>query len=293
VDDERLQRAQRIAADVLAAVPRPIVVYGLAYVRWACCDSPAHARGWAVEEARVAARMWDAMIEAEVIDAAWRDAAARRFGCPVCFRHARHDRRIGVAPADRHRHAGMDCPVCAGNDLAAPPTCGGVVAIAAAADDVLAAETHARALARALVPWGAREPAAITWRIRESARPFAPVPLRLAAAAASVATRPAGGPPLSIAGAADRRAAWRRAVAADAHVAPHPRGRGRPWPDGAAFAALPDPFVPLAALGALGCALEDLTEREAVLALPPAPLAGERFAELVVLEDRHGRRPAG
>jgi hypothetical protein len=55
---------------------------------------------------------------------------------------------------------------------------------------------------------------------------------------------------------------------------------------------LPDPFAPLDAIAQAGCVLEDLTDEDAVIAMAPAPLAGERFADLVVLHDRDGARPA-
>jgi hypothetical protein len=295
--EPHLERVQRIAADVLAAVDRPIAVRGLAYVRFACCDAPLHARAWAVEEAKVAASMWEAMVTHGAIAPAWLAAPTRQFACPVCFRRARHDRgRDAPRPTpwwsgtvdSHHRHEA--CPVCHGEALVAPPTCEGVVAIASAAARVVDVEHRVRELAAALEPWGAGEVGSIIWRIRDNPRSIAPVPLRLAAAAAAVATRPDGGPPRTIASDDDRRAAWRDAVAADARVAPHPRGR--PWPAGAAFASLGDPFAPLDAIRAAGCALEDLTAHDAVVAIPPVPLRGERFADLVELHDLNGQRPA-
>jgi hypothetical protein len=297
--EAHVARVQQIAAEVLAAVVRPIVVRGLAYVRFACCDAPAHARAWAVEEARVAARMWEAMAAGGAIETAWLATPTRQFACSVCFRRARHDRVHNAARPtsessgtidSHHRHEA--CPVCHGEALVAPPTCEGVVAIASAAASVPVIEQCARALAVALTPWGAREISTIIWRFRDKPRSIAPVPLRLAAAAAAVAvaTRPPGGSPRSIASDDDRRAAWRDAVAANARVAPHPRGR--PWPAGSAFGALADPFSPLDAIRAAGCALEDLTSDDAVLAIPPVPLAGERFADLLEIDDWSGRRPA-
>ena len=102
--------------------------------------------------------------------------------------------------------------------------------------------------------------------------------------------RPPSGPPHPIATDDDRRAAWRRAVAADAKVTRRPTIDG--WPDDMTFAALPDPFAPFDAIARLGAALEELRDEEAVIGRPPAELVGERFADLLVIEDRGRRRPA-
>src|SRR4051812_31146181 len=133
-----LERVQRIAAEVLGAIKRPILVNGFAYVRFACCDAPAHARAWAVEEAKGAGKMWEAMAAGRAIAPGWLTTPTRQFACPVCYRRARHDRT-------HHRHGA--CPVCHGETLVAPPTCEGVVAMASAAANVTVAERCARELA--------------------------------------------------------------------------------------------------------------------------------------------------
>ncbi len=289
-----LARAQTIAGEFLATVERPIVVNGAAYVEWPCCEAPAHARAWAVAEARVATRMWATMVERGFIDATWLDAPSRRFACPVCFRRSRRTGANFLAATRGHGHrSSMHCPVCQGGGaLATPTTCGGVVAMAAAAAAGLveAVEAEVRAFALALAPWGARMPATMIWRLRPRPRGHAPTPLRRAAASAAVAMRPPSGPPHPIATDDDRRAAWRRAVAADAKVTRRPTIDG--WPDDITFAALPDPFVPFDAIARLGAAIEDLRDEEAVIGRPPAELVGERFADLLVIEDRGRRRPA-
>jgi hypothetical protein len=173
--------------------------------------------------------------------------------------------------------------------LAAPPTCVACVALAADPDGVCAAEARVADLARALAPWGACEPARVIWYVRDPLRARAPVPLRLAAAGASISTRRPGMPAASIGSDAERRAAWRRAVAEDARVLPR-AGEGT-WPTGAAFASLPDPFAVLDALDELGYALEELAGRDAVVGAPPAALEGPSFGELVEVHDRSGARP--
>jgi hypothetical protein len=280
----QLALAQRVAADVLAAIERPIAVHGFAYTQFACCEAPKHALAWAVAEAGVAGTVWAALAERGAIRPCG-STLARRFACPVCFRHWWQDQRHG-----RRHHGG--CPVCRGAGLLeAPPTCVACVALAADPDGICAAEARVVDLARALAPWGAREPSRVIWRVRdrEPSRTAAPVPLRLAAAGASVSTRRPGMQAASIGSDAARRAAWRRAIDEDARVQPR-AGKGV-WPLGASFAALPDPFAALDALDELGYTLEDLTDDAAVLCAPPAELDGPSFGELVELHDRDGTRP--
>lgn len=281
-----LELAQRIAADVLAAIERPIAVHGFAYTRFACCEAPKHALAWAVAEAGVAGTLWAALTERVAIRPG-DSTLARRFACPVCFRGWWHDQRHSRGVRRVH---GELCPVCQGEGLLeAPPTCVACVALAADPDGVCAAEARVVELARALEPWGARVPVRVIWRVRDEASTAAPVPLRLAAAGASMSTRRPGMQSASIGSDAARRAAWRRAVEEDARVQPR-AGEGT-WPTGAAFTALPDPFAALDALAELGYTLEELTGRDAVLCAPPAELAGPSFGELVEVHDRDGTRP--
>jgi len=286
----QLALAQRVAADVLAAIERPIGVRGLAYTRFPCCDAPKHALAWAVAEAVVAGTIWAALAERGAIRPSG-SALVRRFACPVCFRGWWHDQRHGQH--EPRRAHGELCPVCHGAGLLeAPPTCVACVALAADPDGVCAAEARAVDLARALAPWGAREPERVIWRVRDQpdpAAPAAPVPLRLAAAGASMSTRRPGMPGASIGSDAARRAAWRRAIDEDARVQPR-TGDGM-WPTGAAFASLPDPFAALDALDGLGYTLEELTDHDAVVCAPPAELDGPSFGELVEVQDRGGARP--
>lgn len=206
----------------------------------------------------------------------------------MCFRGWWHAQRHG-GRAQRRGH-GEACPVCDGAGLlAAPPTCVACVALAADPDGVCAAEARVAELARALAPWGARDPARVIWRVHDAPRASAPVPLRLAAAGASLSMRRPGMPAASIGSDAERRAAWRRAVSEDAHVRPR-AGEGT-WPTGAAFAWLPDPFAALDALSELGYTLEDFTDHGAVMCAPPAELIGPAFGELVEVHDRTGARP--
>ncbi len=283
----QLALAQRVAAEVLAAIDRPIAVHGFAYTRFACCEAPKNALAWAVAEVKVAGAVWAALAEHGAIRPGG-PAPERRFACPVCFRGWWHDQQHGRR-APRRVH-GEVCPVCHGTGLlAAPPTCVACVALAADPDGVCAAEAGVVDLARALAPWGAREPALVIWRVHGQSCAGAPVPLRLAAAGASISTRRPGMPATSIGSDAERRAAWRRAVGEDARVRPR-AGRGT-WPTGAAFAALPDPFAALDVLGGLGYTLEALTDHGAVVCAPPAELAGPSFGELVEVHDRTGARP--
>jgi hypothetical protein len=186
----QLALAQRVAADVLAVIDRPIAVRGLAYTRFACCDAPKHALAWAVAEVGVAGAVWAALAERGAIQ--WAGSTpARRFACPVCFRGWWHDQRHGWR--EPRRDHGEPCPVCHGAGLlAAPPTCVACVALAADPDGIRAAEARVADLARALAPWGAREPARVIWRVRDPSRTVVPVPLRLAAAGASISTRRPG-----------------------------------------------------------------------------------------------------
>jgi hypothetical protein len=130
----------------------------------------------------------------------------------------------------------------------------------------------------------------VIWRVRDQPAAVAPVPLRLAAAGASLSTRRPGMPAASIGSDAARRAAWRRAVDEDASVRPR-AGKGT-WPTGASFASLPDPFTALDAVGELGYTLEALTDHDVVLCAPPAELTGPSFGELVEVRDRIRSRPA-
>ena len=88
----QLALAQRVAADVLVAIERPIAVQGLAYTRFACCEAPKHALAWADAEAGVARTLWAALAERGAVPpggpaTGTRGAALeRRFACPVCFR---------------------------------------------------------------------------------------------------------------------------------------------------------------------------------------------------------------
>jgi len=283
----QLALAQRVAADVLAAIDRPIAVHGFAYTRFACCEAPKTALAWAVAEVGVAGTVWGALVERGAVRPCG-STATRWFACPVCFRgwwHVqRHSRRAPL------RVSGEVCPVCHGAGLlTAPPTCVACVALAADPDGICAAEARVADLARALAPWGACEPARVIWRVRDQPTAAAPVPLRLAAAGASMSTRRPGMPAASIGSDAARRAAWHRAVAEDARV--RPRAGNGTWPTGASFASLPDPFAALDALGELGYALEELTDRDAVLCAPPAELVGPSFGELIEVHDRSGTRP--
>jgi hypothetical protein len=283
----QLALAQRVAADVLATIERPIAVHGFAHTRFPCCEAPKHALAWAVAEAGVAGTVWAALAERGAIPPGGA-APIRRFACPVCFRGWWHDRRHRLR-APRHRH-GEVCPLCRGAGLlVAPPTCVACVALAADPDGVRAAEARVVDLARALAPWGARVPERVIWRVREPSATAAPVPLRLAAAGASLSTRRPGMPAASIGSDDARRAAWRRAVDEGALV--QPRAGTGTWPTGASFAALPDPFAALGALAALGYTLEELADQDAVVCAPPAELAGPAFGELVEVHDRDGVRP--
>jgi hypothetical protein len=286
----QLALAQRVAADVLAAIERPIAVHGLAYTRFPCCEAPKHALAWAVAEVGVAGAIWTELAARGAIRPSGA-ALARRFACPVCFRGWWHDQRLGQH--EPRRPHGELCPVCHGAGLLeTPPTCVVCVALGADPDGVCAAEARVVDLARALAPWGAREPERVIWRVRDlpgTAEPAAPVPLRLAAAGASMSARRPGMPAASIGSDAARRAAWRRAVDEDARVQPR-AGKGM-WPLGASFASLPDPFAALDALDGLGYTLEELTDDDAVLCAPPAELAGPSFGELVEVHDRGGARP--
>lgn len=96
-------------------------------------------------------------------------------------------------------------------------------------------------------------------------------------------------PAASIGSEAECRAAWRLAVSEDARV--QPRAVEGSWPTGASFASLPDPFVVLDALDALGYTLEELTDHDAVVCAPPAAEGGPSFGELVEVHDRRGARP--
>lgn len=282
----QLALAQRVAADVLAAIERPIVVHGHEHTRFACCEAPKHALSWAVAEVGVAATVWAALAEHGAIPPGGA-TPARRFACPVCFRSWWHEQRHGRrAPRPSHRET---CPVCRGAGLlAAPPTCVACVALAADPGGVCAAEARVADLARALAPWGASPPVRVIWRVRDQPSAVAPVPLRLAAAGASISTRRPGMPAASIGSDDARRAAWQRAVREDARVAPR-AGTGT-WPIGASFASLPDPFAALDALGELGYTLEDLTDHGAVMYAPPAELAGPSFGELIEVHDRGAPR---
>jgi len=283
----QLALAQRVAAAVLAAIDRPIAANGFAYTRFACCEAPKTALAWAVAEVGVASAVWAALDERGAIRPGG-SRPARRFACPVCFRRWWHDQR-NTRRAPRRVH-GEVCPACHGEGvLAAPPTCVACVALAADPDGICAAEARVADLARALAPWGAGEPARVIWRVRELPCATAPVPLRLAAAGASISTRRPGMPATSIGSDAERRAAWRRAVGEDARVLPR-AGKGT-WPTGASFASLPDPFAALDALEGLGYTLEDLTDHDAVVCAPPAELAGPAFGELIEVQDRSGARP--
>jgi hypothetical protein len=283
----QLALAQRVAADVMAAIERPIAVHGLAYTQFPCCDAPKTALAWAVAEAGVARTVWAALGEHGLIRPCGA-MPARRFACPVCFRGWWHaQRHARGAPLSVH---GESCPVCHGEGLlAAPPTCVACVALAADPDGVCAAEARVADLARALAPWGASEPARVIWRVRDQPSATVPIPLRLAAAGASISTRRPGMPATSIGSDAERRAAWRRAVGGDVRV--QPRAGEGPWPTGASFAALPDPFAALDALEGLGYTLEELADHGAVVYAPPAELAGPSFGELVEVHDRIGTRP--
>lgn len=295
----QLALAQRVAADVLAAIERPIAVHGFAYTRFPCCDPPKTAMAWAVAEIGVAGSVWAALGEHGLVRPC-EAVPARRFACPVCFRGWWHDQRF--ARRAPRRVDGDVCPACRGEGLlAAPPTCVACVALAADPDGVCAAEARVVDLARALAPWGAGEPARVIWRVRDlPAEPeteaeaeaeiaSVPVPLRLAAAGASISTRRPGMPAASIGSDAERRAAWRRAIDEDAIAQPR-AGEGT-WPTGARFRALPDPFAALDALLGLGYTLEALADPGAVLCAPPAELVGPSFGELVEVHDRGGTRP--
>lgn len=290
----QLALAQRVAAAVLAAIERPIAVHGFAYTRFPCCDAPKTALAWAVAEAEVARDIWAKLVEHGAVRPSGAESAARRFACPVCFRgwwHEQRQQRLRHAQHGPRRAHGEVCPVCSGEGLLlAPPTCVACVALAADPDGICAAEARVADLAGALALWGARAPARIVWRVHDQPRPGAPVPLRLAAAGASMATRQPGMPAASIGSAAERRAAWQLAVREGARVQPR-AGRG-PWPPlDTAFASLPDPFDALDALDALGYTLEELADHDAVLCATPAELAGPSFGELVEVHDRSGVRP--
>ena len=276
---------------MLGAIDRPIVVNGFEHTDFPCCEAPKHALAWAVAEAAVASTVWAALAEHGAVRPR-ESTLSRRFACPVSFRAWLHDQRQGRRGPRRHH--GASCPVCreGAGLLTAPPTCAGCVALAADPDGLCAAEARVVDLARALAPWGAHEPARVIWRVRDPsqpAEPAAPVPLRLAAAGASMSARRPGMQSASIGSDALRRAAWRRAV--DEDVIVQPRAGEGIWPTGASFTSLPDPFAALDALDALGYTLEALTDHDAVLSAPPAELTGPSFGELVELQDRSGTRP--
>ncbi|MEZ4451944.1 MAG: hypothetical protein R3B09_20950 [Nannocystaceae bacterium] len=156
-------------------------------------------------------------------------------------------------------------------------------------DGVSAAEARVAEITRALAPWGASVAERVIWRVRAPTHDAAPAALRVAVAAAAIATRRPGRSLEAHDTAATRRAAWRRAVDEDARVLPR-TGRGV-QPTGASFASLPDPFPLLDVLAARGDALVDLLRADAVVWTRPIALDGPAFGERVVLEDLRGARP--
>lgn len=286
----QLALAQRVAADVLASIDRPIAIDGHAYTQHPCCESPRNALAWAVAEAGVAGTLWAALRERGLVRRE-ESAPERRFACPVCFRGWWHSQRHTRAARRRGHHLQDEgCPLCRGAGmLTAPPTCVACVALAADPDGICAAEARVADLARALAPWGAREPTHVIWCVRDQPHARAPVPLRLAAAGASISTRRPGLPAASIGSDVERRAAWQRAVSEDVLVQPR-AGEGT-WPTGAAFTALPDPFAALDALAELGYTLEDLVELYAVVCALPVELDGPSFGELAGVHDHRSAHP--
>lgn len=282
----QLALARRVVEDALDALVTPITIHGHAYTAFPCCEAPKHALAWSVAEAEVSRGVWAALAAKGVIPEAWRDDPARRFACPVCSRARRHAARH---PNSWSRRPAPACPLCRGVALAAPATCADCVAFASDPEGVASAEARLRELADALSPWGARPPGVLVWRTRPTPRAVTCAPLRSACEAAALALRRPGEPPSSLATEDARRTAWREAVAAGVEVGA--RTGGPPSPMGAAFADLPDPFVTLAKLAALGYALEELTERDAVLVAPPASLEGAGFGARLLLQDFGGTRP--
>ncbi|MEZ4391747.1 MAG: hypothetical protein R3A48_11670 [Polyangiales bacterium] len=282
----QLDLARRVVEASLDALVRPITIRGHAYTAFPCCEAPKHALAWSVAEAEVARGAWGALAAKGAIPEAWRDDPARRFACPVCVRARRHAARH---PRSWHRGPAQTCPLCRGVDLAAPATCADCVAFASDPEGVAAAEARVRELADALTPWGARPPGVLFWRTRATPRAVRCAPLRSACEAAALAQRRPGEPPPSLATEDARRTAWREAVAGGLQVGA--RAGGPPAPTGVAFADLPDPFEALTELAALGYALEELTERDAVLVAPPASLEGAGFGARLLLQDFGGTRP--
>ncbi|MFO0629061.1 MAG: hypothetical protein U0325_26030 [Polyangiales bacterium] len=277
----QLARARDVVCEVLGAIATPITLQGHIYTAYPCCDAPKHALAWAVAEAEVAREVWNTMHARGVIPASWRDASARSFACPVCARARRH---ASHHPNDWRVRSVSDCPLCRGAALAAPATCADCVAFASDPEGVAQAEAQVIELAAALSPWGARPPEAFVWRVRAAPRAVRPAPLRRAFEAAALALRKPGEPPPSISTGDEGRTAWRAAVAAGHTVGA--RNGGAPAPTGFTVAALPDPFVSLGALAALGYTLEALTERDALLCAPPASLDGPGFGAHVRIHDR-------
>lgn len=282
----QLALARRVVADALDALVTPITIRGHAYTEFPCCDAPKHALAWAVAEAEVSRGVWATLAAKGVIPEAWRDDPARRFACPVCFRARRH---AALHPSSWNRRPSSTCPLCRGVALAAPATCADCVVFASDPEGVAAAEARVRELAVALAPWGARPPGVLVWRTRATPRAVTCAPLRNACEAAALALRRPGEPPPSLATEDARREVWREAIAAGLDVGA--RTGGPPSPTGMSFAALPDPFVHLSALAAQGYALEELTERDAVLVAPPASLDGAGFGAHLLLQDFGGTRP--
>ncbi len=282
----QLALARSVVREVLGALVAPISINGHAYTAFPCCEAPKNALAWAVAEAEVARSVWAALVARRVIPASWRDEPARSFACPVCARARRHAVRH---PEPWSRRSRLQCPLCRGLALGSPATCADCVAFASDAEGMVRAEAHLSGLVAALSPWGAQPPGVVVWRVRAAPRAIVPAPLRRACEAAACALRRPGEPPPSLATDDARRAVWREAVAAGLEVGA--RSGRAPSPSGVAFAALPDPFVALEALAALGYALEALTAQDALLTAPPASLDGDGFGAHLRIQDDRGVRP--
>lgn len=268
--------AQRVVAEVLAAIAEPVRIHGHYHTRFACCEAPKYALEWSIAEAEVARRAWRRLAEEGVIPRGWLDDPSRRFACPVCFRRQR-----GAARAGGPR--GASCVLCQGVSLEAPSTLVECVTHASDPPALLAAEALVVELAEALAPWGARRPGVIVWRVRSSARAATLSSLRRAWATAALALRRPGEAPARIDTAVAGRAAWRAAVAAKAVAG---EGAGDSL-RGVRFTELVDPCALFDEIAARGYALEALSETHAVLRAAPRSLGGPGFGSKVLLT-RHG-----